>query len=113
MPAVRSLLALVLAATALAGCSSLFRDRAGDYRTARELPPLKLPAGQEARPIQPLYPIPPGPALSNVDTSKKFEVPKPKPLVLDAATALWLRHGSSSEREAASVAGTEAPPQRR
>jgi len=83
--ALTGLLVLVL----LAGCSTYFRDRASDYRSAKEAPPLQLPAGQETRPIKPLYPVPPGPETS-VDLSKKFEAPKPKPLVVApevAATA--------------------------
>ncbi len=70
-------LGLLLAGTT--ACSSYFRDRASDYRSAREEAPLKFPDGQETRSIKPLYPIPPGPEVS-FDTSKKFEAPRPKPL---------------------------------
>jgi outer membrane protein assembly factor BamC len=80
-------LSAFLVVSLLAGCSTYFRDRASDYRTAKEAPPLQLPAGQETRQIKPLYPIPPGPAVS-IDLSKKFEAPKPKPLAVtpDAPT---------------------------
>lgn len=71
-------LGLLLATT---GCSTYFRDRASDYRTAVDMPPLKMPEGQATRPIQPLYPIPAG-AEAKFDPNKKFEAPKPKPLVL-------------------------------
>lgn len=70
---------------ALAGCSGLFRDRASDYRTAQELPPLTLPQGQESRPIKPLYPIPAGAVMTK--WPKKFEAPQPRPLVLSAEVA--------------------------
>ncbi len=69
---------------ALAGCSTYFRDRASDYRTATDMPPLKMPEGQPTRPITPLYPVPPG-AEAKFDPKKKFEAPKPKPLVLTPA----------------------------
>ncbi len=69
---------LALATTA---CSTYFRDRASDYRTAKEVAPLQLPEGQETRAIKPLYPIPPGAAVS-IDPTKKFEAPRPKPLAV-------------------------------
>lgn len=68
----------------LAGCSTYFRDRASDYRTARELPPLTLPKGQDSRPIKPLYPIPAGGTVARPEWPKKFEAPQPKPLSLSA-----------------------------
>lgn len=64
---------------ALSACGSLFRDRGDDYRYAQEVPPLVLPAGQESRPIAPLYPVPPGNGVKPV-WPKKFVVPRPKPL---------------------------------
>lgn len=73
------LLGMVVLTTASTGCSTYFRDRASDYRTAKEAPPLQFPAGQDTRAIKPLYPIPPGPEVS-IDPKKKFEAPKPKPL---------------------------------
>lgn len=71
-------MALVLAS---AGCSTYFRDRASDYRSAKEAAPLQFPDGQETRAIKPLYPIPPGPE-AGIDPTKKFEAPKPKPLAV-------------------------------
>ncbi|MGH8491679.1 MAG: outer membrane protein assembly factor BamC [Moraxellaceae bacterium] len=66
---------------ATAGCSTYFRDRASDYRSAKDMPPLQLAPGQETRAIKPLYPIPPGPEVT-IKSSKKFEAPKPKPLAV-------------------------------
>lgn len=76
----------ILLVATTTGCSTYFRDRASDYRTAKEGAPLQFPEGQETRAIKPLYPVPPGPE-SSVNLSKKFEAPKPKPLaVLPEAT---------------------------
>jgi uncharacterized lipoprotein len=63
----------------LAGCSSA-GNPASDYRMAREVPSLTIPAGVETRPIKPLYPIPPGPVPK--EWPKKFKAPAPKPLVI-------------------------------
>lgn len=87
----------------LAGCSSYFRDRASDYRTAEELLPLTLPPGQDSRPIKPLYPIPAGSTEARAEWPKKFEAPKPKPLVLAPELA------SGAELPNASVAAPEKP----
>lgn len=78
-------LSCLLALVMLTGCSSYLRDRASDYRTVQELPPLTLPAGQDTRPIKPLYPIPPGPTPK--EWPEKFEAPAPKPLVLTESSA--------------------------
>lgn len=86
----------------LSGCISYFRDRASDYRTAQELPPLILPSGQETRPVKPLYPIPPSATEAKVAWPKKFEAPKPKPLVLAA-------DAESVAVPAEAVATTEKP----
>ncbi|MDF2445449.1 MAG: hypothetical protein K0S46_685 [Moraxellaceae bacterium] len=69
----------------LSGCSGL-RDRGDEYRSAKEIPPLVIPQGAEARPIKPLYPIPPGPVPET--WPKKFQVPAPKPLKLDEAVGV-------------------------
>ncbi|HEX6590781.1 MAG TPA: outer membrane protein assembly factor BamC [Moraxellaceae bacterium] len=79
-----------------AGCSTYFRDRASDYRSATEAPPLVLPAGQESRPIRPLYPIPPGTEVA-FDPKKKFEAPKPKPLLLPETAAATPDAGPAPE----------------
>lgn len=76
--------AALLTLALLAGCSALRGP--DEYRSARELPPLALPAGAETRPIKPLYAVPPGPVPTT--WPKKFEVPKPRPLVVaDAGQA--------------------------
>lgn len=80
MRVVHGLCALLMLSM-LAGCSTYFRDRASDYRSAKEAPPLQFPEGQETRQIKPLYPIPPGPEVK-IDPSKKFDAPKPKPLAV-------------------------------
>ena len=68
----------------LCGCSAI--QGPDEYRTVRDLPPLALPAGAESRPIKPAYAIPPGPLPTS--WPKKFEVPKPKPLVVTADVAV-------------------------
>lgn len=75
----------VLVVCSLSACSTWFRDRASDYQTAKELPPLVFPEGQEVRPVRPLYPIPPG-EIAALNVDKRFKAPKPKPLVLPAET---------------------------
>lgn len=101
MQGVRALAVVSLGLLA-AGCSTYFRDRASDYRTAVEAPPLVLPEGQESRPIRALYPIPPGTeAAFNPD--KKFEAPKPKPLVLPETAA------TTPDAAAAPEAGVQKP----
>jgi uncharacterized lipoprotein len=86
----------------LSGCISYFRDRASDYRTAQELPPLVLPPGQETRPVKPLYPIPPSATEAKVEWPKKFDAPKPRPLVLAV-------EAESAAVPAKAVAVTEKP----
>lgn len=87
----------LLALALLVGCSALRGP--DEYRSARDLPPLALPAGTEARPIKPLYAIPPGPVPTT--WPKKFEVPKPRPLeVADAA---------APAQPAATPAGADKP----
>lgn len=97
---VRSL-ACVLALALLAGCSSLRGP--DEYRTAREVPPLALPANAETRPIKPLYAIPPGPVPQT--WPKKFVVPAPKPLVVAADAA-----DAAADKPAASTAAVADKP---
>lgn len=90
--------ACLLALALLAGCSSLRGP--DEYRTAREIPPLALPANAETRPIKPLYAIPPGPVPQS--WPKKFVVPAPRPLVVT--------EGDSGGKAAASAtAGADKP----
>lgn len=75
---------LLASLVVLGGCAALAGP--DEYRSARELPPLALPAGAETRPIRPLYAIPPGPVPQS--WPKKFEVPRPRPLDPAAQPAL-------------------------
>lgn len=74
-----SLLALSL--TSLGGCGwvggdkGYFRDRGGDYLTAQEEAPMRLPEGVQARALDPLLPIPQHVATAHA--AGKFEVPRP------------------------------------
>ncbi|MCC2638068.1 MAG: hypothetical protein K0Q68_1787 [Moraxellaceae bacterium] len=94
---VRGLAGLLVVAL-MAGCSSLRGP--DEYRTAREVPPLALPANAETRPIKPLYAIPPGPVPQT--WPKKFVVPAPKPLVVAA--------DSNGDKPAASAAAVADRP---
>lgn len=78
---------VLMAACALQGCGWLFgdegyfRDREDDYRTARAIPPMRVPEGKGSSAIEPLYPIPT--AQTEVLLGKEFEVPRPAPLLGD------------------------------
>lgn len=78
-----SALALILATSS--GCGWLwgeegyFRDRSGDYLTARETAPMQLPAEVEARRIEPLLPVPA--AVSTPAADSEYEVPRPQKLL--------------------------------
>lgn len=77
-----SALALILASGS--GCGWLwgeegyFRDRSSDYLTARETAPMQLPADVQARPLDPLLPVPA--AVPTPSADGEFEVPRPRPL---------------------------------
>lgn len=68
----------------LAGCGwlggekGLFRDRAGEYSKAAELPPLAIPDDLDRQRIQAFYVIPP--AASTAASQGPFEVPRPEAL---------------------------------
>ncbi|HEX4870439.1 MAG TPA: outer membrane protein assembly factor BamC [Moraxellaceae bacterium] len=99
---------LLLVLGLLAGCSVLRGP--DEYRSARELPPLTLPAGAETRPIKPRYAIPPGPVPTT--WPKKFEVPRPRPLVVaeeGAATATPGAPAAAAERPALTQDGNGYP----
>lgn len=76
-------LALAAAPALLGACGlwgggdGVFRDRSGDYREARIIPPMAIPGGLDSHTIDELYVIPeaPGPAAAALD-----EVPMPKPI---------------------------------
>lgn len=81
----RQIFVLLIAASLLTACVGPFRDRSLAYREAADLPPLALPEGQETRPVRPLFPVPPETAPA--EWPKKFEVPRPRPLPADTASA--------------------------
>lgn len=73
-------------ALGVAGCS-IVHDRGDDYRSAKNLPAMQFPQGPAVRPLKDLYPIPAESTAGVVpavvtNKSGKFEVPKPKPLVV-------------------------------
>lgn len=79
----KRLLVVVLGAVALSACVGPFRDRSGDYRSAREVTPPKAPEGFEIRPLRDLYAIPA--ARVQAEQSGKFEVPPPPAIKLSGA----------------------------
>lgn len=62
----------------LSACLAACAGRGEDYQRAEELPALVLPAGQDARPIKPLFPVPP--AAVKPEWPAKFVVPRPRPM---------------------------------
>lgn len=79
------LLAVGMATT---GCSKLAVNNSSlDYRDAKPLPPLQLPAGQATRPFVALYPVPAlpeqspenAPVVTN-EKGNRFLMPAPQPL---------------------------------
>ena len=79
---------LLLLGLTLTGCSKLAVNNSSlDYRDAKPLPPLQLPAGQATRPFVALYPVPPlltqapdnAPIVTN-EKGNRFVMPAPQPL---------------------------------
>ncbi|EED32439.1 NlpB/DapX lipoprotein [gamma proteobacterium NOR5-3] len=70
----------------LFGDNGVFRDSAGDYREAREMPPISLPPGTQTDEFVDIYPIP------KVESDPQFgdpnKVPRPAPLVSASADQL-------------------------
>ena len=79
----KKLLALLIAAsTGLSGCGifgdNLFRNRAGDYRKAEEVPPIVVPEDLDSETVGQLYPIPP---IPETNVLEEFDgAPRPQPL---------------------------------
>ncbi len=95
-----SALALILATSS--GCGWLwgeegyFRDRGSDYLTARETPPMRLPADVQARRLDPLLPVPASiPAPSSAEA---FEVPRPLALAVSAQRSEFSLQRSGEQR---------------
>ncbi len=76
LPAV--LLSLCTGCGFLFGDDGMFRDKSQDYKKAREVPPLRLPEGQDDQALGELYPVPP--INEKVLLAGKFEVPRPAPI---------------------------------
>jgi len=74
---------LTLSSVALSGCGlfgddGTFRDRSGDYREARELPPIVVPEHLDDDTVGQLYPIP---AIPETNVLEEFDgAPRPQPL---------------------------------
>lgn len=80
--------ALLLLSVAIAGCSKLAVNNSSlDYRDAKPIPPLQLPADQATRPFVALYPVPVlpetvpenAPPVTN-EKGNRFLLPAPLPL---------------------------------
>ena len=76
-----SALALIISSTS--GCGWLwgedgyFRDRGNDYLEARETAPMQVPAGLNAKRLDPLLPIPGTVSTARPAADVEFEVPRP------------------------------------
>lgn len=86
---------LLMAGMVLTGCSKLAVNNSSlDYRDARPLPPLQLPADQATRPFVALYPVPPvpdripenAPTVTN-EKGNRFVMPAPIPVDVKALQA--------------------------
>lgn len=70
--------------TSLSGCGWIwggdgyFRDRGSDYIEARTVPPLQLPSDVEAKPLDPLLPVPS--YVADRQASQGTDVPRPNPV---------------------------------
>lgn len=83
-----AVLTLVLGSTlAISGCQSVKnvlgkRDNGSlEYQNSAKLPPLQLPATQEAAPFVPLYPTPnlgPNTLTLQNEAGKQYQLPKPE-----------------------------------
>lgn len=66
----------------LFGDDGVFRDKTNDYKKAPEVPPLRVPEGEDSSALGEIYPIPP--ITDTVLLAGEFEVPRPSPLVAGA-----------------------------
>ena len=86
-----SALALIISSTS--GCGWLwgedgyFRDRGNDYLEARETAPMQVPAGLNAKRLDPLLPIPGTVSTARPAADVEFEVPRPPALSAAVAEA--------------------------
>jgi len=90
MKRVLGLTTLGLAVATASGCSwvwgehGYFRDRGNDYLEARETGPMQVPTDVQAKPMDPLLPIPANVADTQ-NRSYGFEVPKPQALAVQGS----------------------------
>lgn len=102
MKRLAGLTVLALAVSTVSGCSWLggedgyFRDRSSDYLKSRQAPPLKLPAGTEARPTEELLPIPYNVPLD--PTQAIFEPPRPRSMAVAAERSDFSMQRSGDQR---------------
>ncbi len=79
---------LAVTASSLTGCGWLmgkdgyFRDRGGDYLEARPTPAMQLPEGVQAKPLDPLLPIPH--RIASAAPIAEYAVPRPESLPASA-----------------------------
>jgi outer membrane protein assembly factor BamC len=62
-----------------------FRDRGNDYLESRQTVPMQVPADVQAKPLQPLLPIPANVADTQ-DRPASYEAPRPQPLGIQVDT---------------------------
>ena len=95
-----STLALIISGTSgcgwLWGDDGYFRDRGSDYLQAQQMPPMRVPAGVELRPVEPLLPIPQQVADSR--TTGEYEVPRPQRLLVAEETSEYSLQTSEDAR---------------
>ena len=90
MKRVLGLTTLGLAVATASGCSwgwgehGYFRDRGNDYLESRETGPMQVPTDVQAKPLDPLLPIPANVADTQ-NRSYGFEVPRPQALAVQGS----------------------------
>ena len=91
----RVLVILGLVSMSLFGCSRLAMDNSSlDYKSAKTVPPLKVPENLQMRPQSALYPAPEvdpraleqAPDFSN-QKGNRFDLPRPEPVAATTATS--------------------------
>lgn len=66
----------------LFGDEGMFRDKSQDYKSAPEMPVVRVPEGKSSDALGEIYPIPP--VEDSLVLAGEFEVPRPAPLVAGA-----------------------------
>ena len=91
----RVVVVLGLVSMSLLGCSRLAMDNSSlDYKSAKTVPPLKVPESLQMRPQHALYPAPEvdpraleqAPSFSN-KKGNRFDLPRPEPVAAATATS--------------------------